>query len=75
MTSAWAAFRRGFLIGETCFSSSRVANLPASGETGRSTLFAVARGRLARLASALRFVLPVLDSFDAIVSTLLDCDA
>ena len=60
MTSASAAFFLDRLMGETCFSSSRVAKGPgaSSGEMGRSFLDA-ARGRRARLASALRLTVPV----------------
>ena len=56
-TSAWGTFRRGRLIGEVCFSSSKVANGQVTGgDTGRSGFFTVALGRLARLASALLLI-------------------
>ena len=51
------ALRLGLLCGDVCFNSSRVAYGPgAGGDTGRSAFLIVGRGRLARLASALRLM-------------------
>lgn len=74
-----SALRRGLRRGEACFSSSRVAKAPAlvaGGETGRSAFLTVARGRLARLASALRLMEVVRCGFVGAASELCwDCDA